>query len=98
MKRRLRIVAFAVLGVLVLAGGFAAWLIGTESGLRFALARAVGATDGRLSLRDASGPATLRDEQLTALAGVTWTPSPDLALGLRAGAALADRRSLLRLI
>lgn len=55
MKRRLRILAFAMLGVLVLAGGFAAWLIGTESGLRFALARAVGATDGRLSLRDASG-------------------------------------------
>jgi len=38
----------------------------------------------------ATGPATFRDEQLTALAGVTWTPSHDLALGLRAGAALAD--------
>ncbi len=39
---------------------------------------------------DAAGLGTLRDEQLTALAGVTWTPAPRVALGLRAGAALAD--------
>lgn len=39
---------------------------------------------------DATGLGTLLDEQLTALAGVTWTPSPRVALGLRAGAALAD--------
>lgn len=39
---------------------------------------------------DATGLGTVRDEQLTALAGVTWTPSPGVALGLRAGAALAD--------
>ena len=53
-----RLFAFALLGVAlaaaaVVAGG--AWLLGTEDGLRWALARAVAASGGSLTVEDASG-------------------------------------------
>jgi translocation and assembly module TamB len=44
------------LGVLVLASVlFAAWLLASQAGARFALARAVGATDGRLAVEHIEG-------------------------------------------
>ena len=45
--------AFAVLLLLVL--GLSFWLLRTESGLGFVLARAVGATDGKLEIGASSG-------------------------------------------
>ncbi|HEX9184223.1 MAG TPA: translocation/assembly module TamB domain-containing protein [Burkholderiales bacterium] len=55
MKRRLRIlVALAALAAGVALAGLA-WLFGTESGLRWALARASAATDGKLIIEGASG-------------------------------------------
>jgi translocation and assembly module TamB len=56
-------IALAVL--LVLVGLLAFWLLRTESGLQFVLARAVGATDGKLTIARSSGslagPATIED-------------------------------------
>jgi len=63
-----RIATYTTLVVVVFAGVFAAWLMGTESGLRFVLARAVGATDGRLALKEARGSLWSGFE----LAGVAW--------------------------
>ncbi|MEX2239892.1 MAG: translocation/assembly module TamB domain-containing protein [Burkholderiales bacterium] len=54
--------ALATLTVLAVAAAFAglAWLVGTEAGLQWAVARAVSASDGRLAIAEASG--TLRAE------------------------------------
>jgi len=56
-------VATAVL--LVIVGALLFWLLGSESGARFALARAVGATEGKLVVGKSSGrlagPLTLED-------------------------------------
>ncbi|MBN8727314.1 MAG: translocation/assembly module TamB domain-containing protein [Xanthomonadales bacterium] len=58
-----------VLGVLVLAIAlFVAWLIGSQAGARFALARAVGATDGRLAVERIEG----RLAGPLTLTGVRW--------------------------
>ncbi|MFI4970058.1 MAG: pathogenicity protein, partial [Lysobacterales bacterium] len=46
-------IAFGVLVLLVVALSF--WLLRTESGLQFALARAIGATDGKLTIGTSSG-------------------------------------------
>ncbi|HVT32643.1 MAG TPA: hypothetical protein VHE32_08345, partial [Rhodanobacteraceae bacterium] len=46
-------VAFAVLAVLVAALLF--WLLGTQSGARFAIARAIAAAEGKLSIERTSG-------------------------------------------
>ncbi len=51
----LRWVGAGVLVLLVLLGGSAWWLLGTGAGLRFALARASGYTDGALSVQQARG-------------------------------------------
>jgi translocation and assembly module TamB len=55
MKRRWR--ALVVLLVLAAAASFAglAWLVGTEAGLHWAMARVVSASGGRLALEEASG-------------------------------------------
>jgi translocation and assembly module TamB len=49
--------ALAALPVLAVAAAFAglAWLAGTEAGLRWAIARAVSASGGRLTIEEASG-------------------------------------------
>ena len=62
MKRRWR--ALVVLLVLAAAASFAglAWLVGTEAGLHWTIARAVSASDGKLTIAEASGtlPAEVR--------------------------------------
>ncbi|HEU4665365.1 MAG TPA: pathogenicity protein, partial [Dokdonella sp.] len=56
-------IALAVL--LVLVGVLSFWLLRTESGLHFVLARAIGATEGKLTIARSSGslagPATIED-------------------------------------
>jgi translocation and assembly module TamB len=51
--------------LLVLVGVLSFWLLRTESGLQFVLARAIGATDGKLTIARSSGslagPATIED-------------------------------------
>jgi len=51
--------------LLVLVGALSFWLLRTESGLQFVLARAIGATDGKLTIGHSSGnlagPATIED-------------------------------------
>jgi translocation and assembly module TamB len=64
-RRWLRWLALSPLVVLLLIALAAAWLLGTGSGLRFALARAAAATHGALSVQQAHGrllgPLDLRD-------------------------------------
>ncbi|TBR37105.1 MULTISPECIES: translocation/assembly module TamB domain-containing protein [Dyella] len=54
-RRWLRWTLLSLLGLLVVLACFVGWLIGTSSGLRFALARAQGFTDGALSVKHAQG-------------------------------------------
>lgn len=64
-RRWPRRLALTVLVLLVLLGAAGFWLLGTGAGLRFALARAVSASHGTLSVGRAQGrllgPLTLRD-------------------------------------
>lgn len=64
-RRWLRALAIGVLALLLLLGAGAFWLLGTGAGLRFALARASGLTDGALHVGHAEGrllgPLDLRD-------------------------------------
>jgi len=71
-RRVLRALALGLLGLFLLLALALGWLLGTGAGLRFALARASGATDGALSVGHAEGsllgPLTLqqlryRDDQ-----------------------------------
>jgi translocation and assembly module TamB len=55
MKRALRIVASILAAAVLAAVGGLLWLLGTESGLQWALARASAATDGRLEVEGAHG-------------------------------------------
>ena len=52
LLRRIAIGAAALLLVLL---AFAFWLLRTESGLQFVLARAIGATEGKLEIGTSSG-------------------------------------------
>jgi translocation and assembly module TamB len=54
-RRWLRAIALVVLAVFVLLAGGVAWLLCTGAGLRFALARAQGATHGALQVQQAQG-------------------------------------------
>ena len=54
-RRWLRWLGFGMLVVVLLVVVGAGWLLGTAAGLRFALARAQGATDGALSVQQAQG-------------------------------------------
>ncbi len=68
MRRLLKWLGLGLLSVLLLIAMLAGWLLGSESGARFALARAIGATDGKLSVERSHGrlvgPLTLE--------GVRW--------------------------
>jgi len=55
MKKWLKRLAIALVALLLLAAVALWWLLGTGSGLRFALARASGFTDGALSVQQADG-------------------------------------------
>ncbi|HEX5093950.1 MAG TPA: translocation/assembly module TamB domain-containing protein [Burkholderiales bacterium] len=55
MKRALRILLAVVAAAVLAAAGGITWLLGTESGLRWALARASAATEGRLVIEEARG-------------------------------------------
>lgn len=54
-RRLLKWLGLGLLVVLLLAGVFVGWLVGSESGARFALARAVASMEGRLSIAASSG-------------------------------------------
>lgn len=54
-RRLSRWLGFALLGLLVLLVAGSGWLLGTTSGLRFALARVQGMTGGALTVRQAQG-------------------------------------------
>lgn len=54
-RRLLKWLGLGLLGLLLLAAVFVGWLVGTESGARFALARAVASMEGRLSIAGSSG-------------------------------------------
>ncbi len=53
--RILKWIGIAVLALAVIAGALLFWLLDTESGARFALARTVAALEGKLSFEKASG-------------------------------------------
>src|ERR1044071_1809921 len=55
MKRALLVSSALVLLLVVAAGAGLAWLLGTEQGLRLALTRAVGASQGRLVVEEPRG-------------------------------------------
>ncbi len=89
-RRWLRWLGFGLLGLLLLILALAAWLLGTSSGARFALARAAAATDGRLSVERVEG----RVAGTLKLGGLRWR---DAAAGvdariaeLRLASALAE--------
>jgi translocation and assembly module TamB len=77
LPRLLRWIAVALAALLLLVALLAAWLLGTESGARFALARAVGALDGKLSVQRSGG----RLLGPLVLEGVRWH---DAAAGVEA--------------
>ncbi|ULU27145.1 translocation/assembly module TamB domain-containing protein [Dyella terrae] len=54
-RRWLRWTLFSLLALLLVLFAFLAWLLGTSSGLRFALARAEGFTNGQLTVQSADG-------------------------------------------
>ncbi|HEY6943153.1 translocation/assembly module TamB domain-containing protein [Dokdonella sp.] len=58
-------VGIALAALLVLVGVLSFWLLRTESGLHFVLARAIGATEGKLTIARSggslAGPATIED-------------------------------------
>jgi translocation and assembly module TamB len=54
-RRWLRALALSVLALLLVVAGGLGWLLGSASGLRFALARAHGFTHGALSVQQAQG-------------------------------------------
>jgi len=58
MRRLLKWLGIALAIVLLLVVGVAIWLLGTESGARFALARAIGAMEGKLAVESSSGKLT----------------------------------------
>ncbi len=53
--RILKRIGIAFLALVLVTGALLAWLLDTESGARFALARAVGATEGKLAFERSSG-------------------------------------------
>ncbi|HJU40509.1 MAG TPA: hypothetical protein VJ724_13110, partial [Tahibacter sp.] len=55
MKRWIKILLGAVLALVLVVALALAWLLNTTSGARFALARAVSATDGKLAIASADG-------------------------------------------
>lgn len=55
LPRLLLWIGVALGALVLLLALLLAWLLGTESGARFALARAVGATDGKLAIERSSG-------------------------------------------
>ena len=65
MKRVLKWLLVAVALLVVITGIALVWLLRSEAGLRFALARAIAATDGKLTVESAegrlAGPLTLQD-------------------------------------
>lgn len=79
--------AFGVLLLIALA--LSLWLLRTESGLRFVLARAVGATEGKLSVERASG----RLAGPVELSGVRYH-DPAAGADVRVGNATVDFRFL----
>jgi translocation and assembly module TamB len=54
-RRWLRGIVVAIMLLLALIIALSAWLLGTSSGLRFALARVQAATNGALQVRQAQG-------------------------------------------
>jgi len=64
-RRLLARIGIVLAVLLVLVGVLSFWLLRTESGLQFVLARAIGATDGKLTIARSSGslagPATIED-------------------------------------
>lgn len=68
MKRALKWLLVAVVLLVVVTGIVLAWMLRSEAGLRFALARAIAATDGKLTVESSegrlAGPLTLH--------GVRW--------------------------
>lgn len=90
--------AAAVLAVAGLLGalGAGAWLLGTEDGLRWALARAASAAEGRLRFEGARGvlAGTVSAERLSYEAGGMKVEAHGLALAADLLAALAGRVSL----
>ena len=54
-KRILKWIGIAFLALVLVTGALLFWLLDTESGARFALARAVGAMEGKLSFERSSG-------------------------------------------
>ena len=53
--RILKWIGIAFLALVLVTGALLAWLVDTESGARFALARAVGSTEGKLAFERSSG-------------------------------------------
>ncbi len=54
-KQLLKWIGIAFLALVLVTGALLFWLLGTESGARFALARAVGAMEGKLSFERSGG-------------------------------------------
>jgi len=68
LPRLLKWIGIVLLVLVLLIAIVAFWLLGTESGARFALARAVGALEGKLAVERSSGPLT----GPLVLEGVRW--------------------------
>lgn len=54
-RRWLRIALWSCIGVIALTATLFAWIVGTTSGARFALRRAIAVTEGRLEIADVRG-------------------------------------------
>lgn len=95
MKRRRLLVLIAFLGLLVVAAGALAWLLGTESGLRWAYERLQARLPGSLSVESLAGRLAgpievrglfYRDDETSARlehASIDWSPTALLAGRLR---------------
>jgi translocation and assembly module TamB len=55
LPRLLKWIGIAVAALVLILAALLYWLLGTESGARFALARAIGSTDGKLAVENSSG-------------------------------------------
>jgi translocation and assembly module TamB len=73
VAKLLRCVAIVVAVLLLLVFALSFWLLRTESGLRFVLARAAGASGGRMSIEQSSGALAGK----VALAGVRYRDAGD---------------------
>lgn len=94
LRARPFILAGAVLALLlVAAGAFIGWLVGTESGLRWALHQGIVRTQGKLGIEGARGTlmSSVSIERLTFNADGTTLEARELAGSVHLSAALAGR-------